>query len=66
MPDIIQATRAMGISKATHNDEIIDSDFDEDKWRKWIQKEEIIRFVILKPYLLSRCFRVRRIRKFIF
>lgn len=36
----------MGLSRATHKNQLIDSDFDECKWREWIRTEEIIRFVV--------------------
>lgn len=35
----------MGLSKGTHGNTVIDPDFDEARWREWIRKEEMIRYV---------------------
>jgi len=49
----------MGLSRATHKDQLIDSDFDECKWREWIRTEEIIRFVV-NPVIYFYCSKVSK------
>ncbi|OJJ31300.1 hypothetical protein ASPWEDRAFT_45253 [Aspergillus wentii DTO 134E9] len=39
----VSATRAMGLSGATHGHSTLPPDFDDMQWRAWIQKEEAIR-----------------------
>lgn len=49
-PNVLQAARAMGLSTGTHGNTVIGPDFDNHKWREWIRKEEMIRYVTDSPF----------------